>query len=160
LSRSSNELWRDNLGRRGERMNKLDVVIIDDDDGILWLMEEILSDNYSYQTCKSGLTGLKSIEKYQPRLAILDLKLGGGMNGLDVARKIPEKSSQTRIIFLTGYIKTVLENLDKDLPILRVIEKPFDIEDLMNTISNFLKRNKKEDIFQQLTYQKYLDLHL
>ncbi len=80
-------------------MNKTDLVVIDDDDGILWLMEEILIEKYSYKTCQSGLTGLQCIEEYQPRLAIIDLKLGGGMNGLDVAKKIPEKCDEIVLFF-------------------------------------------------------------
>ncbi len=124
-------------------MNKIDVVVIDDDDGILWLMEEILSENYYCKTYRSGLNGLKCIEEDQPQLVILDLKLGGGMNGIDVAKKITEKCNETSIIFLTGYRKTVMDNLDKNLPVIKVIEKPFVVINLMEIINRFFKGNMR-----------------
>lgn len=127
-------------------MNKTDIVVIDDDNGILWLMEEILKEKYSYKTCKSGLTGLKCIEENQPSLVILDFKLGGGMNGLDVAKRIPEKCSETSIVFITGYKNSVIEHLDPHLPVIKVIEKPFDVKDLLDTINEILNRNLKKSL--------------
>jgi len=127
-------------------MSKIDVVVIDDDDGILWLVKEILSEKYSCKTFQSALNGLKCIEENQSPLAIIDLKLGCSLNGLDVARRIHEKCNKTYILFLTGYSQIVMENLDGNLPVIKVIEKPFDINNLINTISGFFGGDMRKSI--------------
>ena len=47
-----------------------------------------------------GLTAIELIERLQPDVAILDVQLPD-LNGLEVARRVRQKSSRTRVIMLS-----------------------------------------------------------
>ncbi len=117
-------------------MSKVDVVVIDDDAGIRWVLQEILSlRNISCQVAGSGLEGLQLVSRHEPRLAIVDIKLGA-MNGLDVARRIHANNPDTQILFITGYLETITGKIDQDIPLLGVMEKPFNLEEMIRLVES------------------------
>lgn len=119
-------------------MERTDVVVIDDDEGILWFLQEMLSlYNISYKVAKNGLAGLKLLEEHCPKIAIIDVKLGS-MTGLEVARKLKSLSNDTRILFITGYSNVIPQEVINELPVVAVVEKPFDVEDFMQVLTQAL----------------------
>lgn len=119
-------------------MNKVDVVVIDDDEGVRWVLQQILSiQNISYRVAGNGLEGISVISQCRPRLAIVDIKLGA-MNGLDVARSICNINNEIKILFITGYKETIQGKVDDQLPVLGVIEKPFNVSELLLIIQEGL----------------------
>lgn len=127
-------------------MTNIDVVLIDDDDNVRWVLQEILSlGKISHQAAGTGPEGLRLINQHQPELAILDVKLGT-MSGLDVAKKIPGICSKTKILFITGYSEVIKEKIDHYLPVAGIIEKPFDIKEFLNTIKGILSKGQALNI--------------
>ena len=119
-------------------MLKADVVVIDDDDGVRWVLEELLAaQNISCRLARSGQEGIKVVSESRPALAIVDIKLGS-MNGLDVARRICNDHKDVKILFITGYSESIKEKLDDDLPVIGIIEKPFDLMELLARIRDVL----------------------
>ena len=49
----------------------------------------------------NGLEAIESWKKFKPDITILDIGLGKGMNGLEVARRIKKEDANARIIILT-----------------------------------------------------------
>lgn len=112
-------------------MTDIDVVLLDDNDNVRWFLQEILSlENISYKTAGNGSEGLGLIKKHKPYLAIIDVKLGT-MSGLDVAKKIPNISKDTKVLFITGYSEVIKEKIEKNMPVVDIIEKPFNINDFL-----------------------------
>ena len=120
-------------------MNPVDIVVIDDDESVRWLYQEILAlENIAHRAAATGAEGLQLVTEHRPRLAIVDLKLGA-MNGLEVARRINEVSGDTKILFITGYDQALEGHVDKQLPVVAVIEKPFDVPGLLRMVKSVLK---------------------
>ncbi|MEW6182905.1 MAG: response regulator [Bacillota bacterium] len=117
-------------------MSKVDVVVVDDDKSVRWLLEEMLSfGEISHRVAASGPEGIRLIQEHKPRLAIVDVRLGS-MNGLDVARRTT--NGGTKVIFMTGYGDVIKDKVEDDLPVISIIEKPFDIQGLLRIVRNVL----------------------
>ncbi|MEW6244064.1 MAG: response regulator [Bacillota bacterium] len=118
-------------------MDRVDVVVIDNDYGIRWIMREILSvAGIPHRVTGEGAEGIAMAQEHKPRLAIVDLNLGG-MTGLQVARKIHEVSDDTRVLVVTGYLGEIEGALHYP-PIVGVIEKPFDVDKLLEAVRGIL----------------------
>jgi CheY-like chemotaxis protein len=69
-------------------------------------------------------------------IVILDYKMPQ-INGLDVAKEILSINPHQRIIFASAYVKETLEESVKGLnKIVELIQKPFTIEKLINTLED------------------------
>jgi|GEM_PF-651717 len=115
-------------------MIRADVIAIDDDPGIRWLLQEI----FAIGGVKHAVTGLhlEAIElagQHRPALAIVDVRLGG-TDGVEVAKAIKRVSPETEILFLTGYGENVRASVNQEELPYELIEKPFDINVLLGTI--------------------------
>lgn len=115
----------------------VDVVVVDDDESVRWVIEQTLDlANISYASASNGIQGIQMIKEHTPSLAIIDVKLGA-MNGLDVVRSIKD-SVNTKVLLVTGYANTIADKLS-GLPVLRVLEKPFDIQDLLTIVQQAIR---------------------
>ena len=80
------------------------LVIVDNDEAVLRLLQldlgleghEILA------TALDGETGLAACAEHHPEVLVVDLRLGGGIDGIDVARKLHGKD--IRVVVYTNYI--------------------------------------------------------
>jgi|Deesub1362A_J573_1020465.scaffolds.fasta_scaffold00204_52 CheY-like chemotaxis protein len=123
-------------------MSAVDVVVIDDNESVRWLFQEILSlESIAHRITGSGPEGIQLVAELNPRLAIIDLKLGA-MNGLEVARRIRATSENTKILFVTGYDNLLEDKVDEELPVVAIIEKPFDVPSLLKLVKTVLAREQ------------------
>ncbi|MBE0467180.1 MAG: response regulator [Candidatus Desulforudis sp.] len=121
-------------------MDEVKVVVIDDDDSVRWLFQEMLSlENIPHRAAGTGVEGLELVSKHKPCLAIVDIKLGA-MNGLEVARQIRISSADTQILFVTGYDDVLEGKVNEDLPVVAIIEKPFDVPGLLRLVKSVITR--------------------
>ena len=87
------------------------ILVVDDEPEISWLMSRILGeDGYKVRTAKTGKEALARIEKEQPDLIFLDVKLPG-QDGIAVLQKIKELQSKQLVIMLTAHedVRTAVE---------------------------------------------------
>jgi two-component system response regulator AtoC len=116
---------------------QVDLIAIEDEESIRWVIKQVLSIiNLKHLIADSAEQGIKLVFNHRPKLVLVDVKLGSE-DGLEIARKIGEKCPQTGIILCTGLGETIKESV-KDLPILDIVEKPFEIERLMEVIKKAL----------------------
>lgn len=112
------------------------VVIIDDDSSVRWVIEQTLElAGVTFVSAATGPQGIQMIKQHAPSLAIVDVKLGA-MSGLDVARNIL-LYQDTKVLLVTGYANTIRDTIS-DLPVLGVMEKPFDINHLLSVVQQAL----------------------
>lgn len=83
-------------------MAKPKAFIVDDDPTFVKLLEKTLDKAAftPYETYDSGEKCLQNIG-HKPKLILLDFMLGG-LNGLDVLRRIKESSKKTEVVMLTA----------------------------------------------------------
>jgi DNA-binding response OmpR family regulator len=124
------------------------ILIIEDDKNMCKDLSDILRDEgYWVDSVNNGIEGIKAIAQGEYSLVLLDLKLPG-LTGFEILKSAKKNKPELKIIVLTGrpLVKESEEgiasiNEDEEV-ILRkadfVVNKPFDIEDILNKIKEFL----------------------
>lgn len=124
-------------------MNKRILIIEDDEEMCEEITEVLKAEGYQVEVAFDGLKGKKLINKGIYSLLLLDLKIPG-VNGLNILRKLETKNTEFKVVVLTARPlrnQTLNEQMildDEEEKILKkadeVINKPFDIELLLNKI--------------------------
>ncbi|MGK5088918.1 response regulator [Bdellovibrionota bacterium FG-2] len=125
------------------------ILVIDDEELICDLaVSKLTSMGCEVITAKDGLSGLKSVERFSPNVVVTDVQMPN-MGGLEVLRKVKVLSPDTDVILMTGYgdTPTIIEALRTGAH--DFLGKPFDFEDLAESIKRILaaqtvKRQQKE----------------
>lgn len=65
------------------------ILVIDDNKEILWLIEEMLADEYQVLTATDGETGLEMLKSETPELIITDIMMPG-VDGIELTRQIKQ----------------------------------------------------------------------
>lgn len=117
-------------------MKKVDVVVIDDNEGICWILQQALAlCNLYCLAASDGLQGVEDVARYDPHLVIIDIKLGA-MNGFEVARLIRRTHPEVKILFVTGYEEAISTGERfRDENILGILGKPFDLAHLLELVN-------------------------
>ena len=102
--------------RKGSVMAKHRLLVVDDQVGIVSFLYDFFSrKDYEELQATSGRSAIQVVRKEHPEIVLLDIKLGWGMNGMEVLKQIKEISPKTRVIMMTSVA-------DED-----VIKQAFDI---------------------------------
>lgn len=141
-------------------MSKVKIVVVEDEIIIADNICEALID-LGYDVAEPAISyseALDTIKEFKPDLAMLDIRLSGKKDGIDLAQIIMEKHN-IPFIFLTSNTDTeTLERAKKVSPAAYLI-KPFSKEELYSSIeialSNFTQR-KKEYEEKSITRQNAL----
>ena len=108
------------------------ILIVDDEEDIRTSVKTILEKNkYKVVTANNGDEGLKMVKKEKPDLVLLDIMMPG-----TPVKEITPKMKNVNIAFLT-VVRTSeaeKESLLKNKNIKDFIQKPFDINDLVNRV--------------------------
>ncbi len=116
---------------------KREILVIDDDEGVLWVLQRALTPlGYSVTATSSIKAGLKAVNGAP--IVLLDLKLPDG-SGLDALSKIKSLSPETNVIIITAYGRMEDTIGAMKAGAFDYIEKPFDIEELKITVEKAWK---------------------
>jgi len=131
-----------------EKINKmkLKIMIIEDEEDILILYKDFLSEK-GYDVTTMYLNGdviIEEIDKTRSDLYLIDYRLPGNKNGIDIAAQILDKFPLVPILFITAH-----ENLQKEIsknPILdgkniEVLLKPVKLDKIESSIVALMTRN-------------------
>jgi CheY-like chemotaxis protein len=82
----------------------LRVVIVDNDEAVLELLrlDLRLEGHEIVATALNGVDGLAACDQHRPDVLVVDLRLGPGINGLEVARR--SRRPGLRIVLFTNYV--------------------------------------------------------
>lgn len=118
---------------------QMKVMIADDDPGILDAVEAMLEfGGYEVSSTSNGATVL-DLKEDLPDLLLLDIWMSG-TDGRDVCRKLKEKELTKDMPIIMISASTELERSAKEAGADDFLEKPFDMEELLNKIGSFLKK--------------------
>lgn len=79
------------------------ILLVDDEPGICKVLGISLTDiGYTVHTANDGDEALRIFHQQQPAIVLTDIKMPG-IDGLDLLKKIKEKSPETEVIMITGH---------------------------------------------------------
>ncbi|MDH4246313.1 MAG: response regulator [Deltaproteobacteria bacterium] len=115
------------------------LLLVDDDLDFLHTMGEAMENGgYSVTTAETGDHALKCLKKQDYQLILLDLRLKGEIQGIDIYHYLREKGDQTPVCFVTGYMEEQMK-LANALDCEQVLRKPFSPEKLLAKISSLIR---------------------
>ena len=110
------------------------ILICDDELGIRESLNLILKDSYALSFCNNGEECLNLLEAGQKfDLLLLDIKMPK-MSGLDILKKIKEKSSELKVIIITGYKSAETAKEAIDAGAVDYLVKPFSSKEILKTV--------------------------
>jgi len=115
------------------------VLIVDDEEDIRNLSSQILrSRGYNIDTAADGNEALQKTKQNPYDLALVDLVLPGGINGLDIIKEIAKSSSDTRIVAFTGFCDANIAEKTARAGAHGFLSKPFFSDQLVQTVSKWI----------------------
>lgn len=119
-------------------MGKKKILIVDDQPGIRLLLSEVfLQESFSVHLADTGKQALEKVDKHSFDIILLDYRLPS-FDGLQVIEKLKQKNFNVPIIFMSGLIENMPEELERFPAIKKIIKKPFDIQQLVNDVHKIL----------------------
>jgi two-component system, NtrC family, nitrogen regulation response regulator NtrX len=121
------------------------ILVIDDEAAIRDSLRMILEyEGYEFLGAASGQDGLAMVERENPDLVFLDIKMPG-MDGLEVLQRIKAADETVPVVMISGHA-TVTTAVDATkLGALDFIEKPLASERVLVTIRNAMDRSRLAD---------------
>jgi two-component system, NtrC family, nitrogen regulation response regulator NtrX len=121
------------------------ILVIDDEAAIRDSLRMILEyEGYEFLGAASGQDGLAMVERENPDLVFLDIKMQG-MDGLEVLQRIKAADETVPVVMISGHA-TVTTAVDATkLGALDFIEKPLASERVLVTIRNAMDRSRLAD---------------
>jgi DNA-binding NtrC family response regulator len=115
-------------------MKNLSILIADDEEGLRFSLASILEmEGYSVQTAGDGFEALELVKKNAFDIAFFDIRMPG-MNGVEAFKKIKEIGSEIIVVMMTAYAMNDLIKEAIKEGAFACISKPFEIEDVINTV--------------------------
>jgi DNA-binding response OmpR family regulator len=79
------------------------ILVVDDEENIRELYrDELVEEGYKVELAEDGLQALEKFDSFHPDLVTLDVKMPG-LDGLEVLRRIREKSVLVPVLLLTAF---------------------------------------------------------
>jgi len=128
-------------------MNKIHTLIVDDEPGIRFFVEETLHrSGHDVVSAKSGEDALKILRDTPFDLVVLDLKLGGKVDGIKVLEAIRWRWPDTSVIILTahGSLDTAMSAIDQGVE--KYVQKPLSPVELRDVVEEVLAKHKKQQM--------------
>lgn len=125
-------------------MSRGNILAVDDEQNIRRLIRnEFALEGYDVTTAQNGEEGLRLFEQNRFEVILLDIKLPK-LNGLEVLKKIKQKSSAAEVIMITGYgdIKSAVESLK--LGARDYLTKPFKLDELLSLVSEAVRDTREK----------------
>jgi CheY-like chemotaxis protein len=124
-------------------MSKAKVLIVEDEIIVSTALRNELQD-LGYSVCSlatSGENAIKTAEHEHPDVALMDIKLKGGIDGFEAAREI-HKRFGIPIIYMTGYPVEMLIKEERIKEPYEYLAKPVESLDMKKKIDSALQKNK------------------
>ncbi|ACV59788.1 response regulator [Alicyclobacillus acidocaldarius] len=115
------------------------VLVVDDQFGIRVLLHEVLQrEGYEVFQASNGPSALSIVEREQPDLVLLDMKIPG-MDGLEILRNLRKLGVDAKVIMMTAYGELDLIHEAMEMGAVAHFTKPFDIDELRRTVREHLE---------------------
>ena len=120
------------------------VMVVDDEPDMREMLNLMMQkEGFETEMAEDGADFLKKIDSFQPDIVILDVMMPG-LTTLEILEKLKEKQSKPKIILLTvvRLSDEEKENISNMGNIVDYITKPFDLDNLMDSVKKNMKIEK------------------
>lgn len=122
-------------------------MMLEDDEDILTLYNDYLSSkgHQVVNKYKSANNILEDIDKECPDIFLIDYKLPGNKNGIEIAVEILNKFPSANILFITAYElldRELLDNRIFDGKNIQVLLKPIKLHEIENSMVKLVNKNQ------------------
>jgi len=118
------------------------ILVADDDADIRILLKTFLEDEgYTVSEAANGQDALDGVRSGAYDLVLLDMRLPG-MTGMDVLKQLREKQGNVPVILITAYGSPNIAIQASSLGAYSFITKPFELDDVLLTISRYFERQQ------------------
>ncbi len=127
-------------------MDLFTVLIVDDEDDFLeTIVKRLRKRKIDAHGSKSGEEALKIINRIPVDVVILDVKMPGGMDGIETLRAIKKLRPLTEVILLTGHasVETGIEGMK--LGASDYLLKPVKLEELLPKVLQAVEKKDRQD---------------
>jgi DNA-binding NtrC family response regulator len=138
-----------------EKQNR--ILIIDDDENIRKVLQTILEyEGYFVETADTAKKGIERTECTFYNLALIDVRLPD-MEGIELLTKLKETKPRMRKIIVTGYptLQNAVSAVNKGAD--GYVMKPFDVEKILQTIKEQLKKQAEEKKFSEEKIAEFIE---
>lgn len=116
-------------------MAKHRILVVDDQIGIVSFLYDYFSrKDYEVLQATNGRSAIQVVRKEHPDLVLLDIKLGWGMNGIDVLKQVKEIAPKTKVIMMTSVADEDVIKEAFDLGADDYVIKPFSLHYLEKVV--------------------------
>lgn len=119
------------------------ILVVDDSEAICKALRDVLTmSGYTVRTAPSGERAMQILETAQMDLIISDLKMSG-MSGIQLLKKVKEKTPSLPFVILTGYgdMDSVIEAMHSGVA--DYLKKPFTVDEVLKVAERELRRSKQ-----------------
>jgi DNA-binding NtrC family response regulator len=127
-------------------MDYFNVLVVDDEEDFLeTIVNRLKKRKIDTIGVKSGEEALELIKEKQFDVVILDIKMPGGMDGIETLREIKKMQPLTEVLLLTGHasVETSIEGMK--LGAFDYLLKPVKLEDLLIKLANAFEKKDSHD---------------
>lgn len=112
----------------------MDILVVDDDEGICSTMEDILRErNHLVKTANNGCDAINLAKKCSFDLILMDMSMPG-LNGLDAYKIMKQYNPLLKVIFMTAYApEKLIEQSKKDG--FEILYKPVNMPKFLNELN-------------------------
>lgn len=121
-------------------------ILITEDDPIIAadIQSRLKGAGYKVQGAYDGATALRLASTQRPSLVLLDVNLGSGLTGIEVAEKLRTTYPTLPLVYLTSNSDEVTFHRARATSPQGFISKPFRGVDLLHTVALVLDRSERE----------------
>jgi len=133
------------------------ILVVDDDENIRKVLAAILEDEgYIVTAVETAKKGIEKSETDFFNLALLDVRLPD-MEGIELLAKLKETKPKMRKIIITGYptLQNAVGAVNKGAD--AYVMKPFDVEKMLITIKDQLKKQDEERRFSEQKVAEFIE---
>jgi DNA-binding NtrC family response regulator len=133
------------------------ILIVDDDENIRKALATILEEEgYKIDSAETAKQAIEKTNKNFYNLALIDIRLPD-MEGVELLTKIKETTPRMRKVIITGYptLQNAIEAVNKGAD--AYIVKPFDIDEILKTIREQLKKQEEEKRYSQEKVAEFIE---
>jgi len=133
------------------------ILVVDDDESIRKVLKTILEENgYTVDTAEDGKEAILKTNAKFYNLALIDIRLPD-TEGTKLLTRIKDTTPKMRKIIITGYpsVQNAAEALNKGAD--AYIMKPFDMDKVLKTIDEQLKKQWMEKKYSQEKVTEFIE---
>jgi len=133
------------------------ILIVDDDENIRKVLATILEDEgYHVESVDTAKKAIGRTRRKFYNLALIDIRLPD-MEGIELLTKVRDTTPKMRKIIITGYptLQNAVEAVNRGAD--AYILKPFDMERVLKTIKEELKKQEEEKKYSQEKVAEFIE---